>query len=143
MRTVNKAGIDLIKSFEKWKERAYLDAVGILTIGWGHVVLKGESFIVITLEEGEQLLAKDLSKAIKSVLRNISVPLTDNQFAALVSFTFNLGGASLQRSTLRRKINRGELEDIKEEFLKWNKAGGKKLAGLAKRRLREAELFAS
>jgi lysozyme len=143
MRIVNKAGIDLIKSFEKWKEKAYLDAVGILTIGWGHVVLKEESFTVITIEEGEELLAKDLSKAIKPVLRNISVPLTDNQFAALVSFTFNLGGASLQRSTLRRKINRGELEDIKEEFLKWNKAGGKKLAGLAKRRLREAELFAS
>lgn len=77
----------------------------------------------------------------RAVLRLISVPLTDGQFDALVSFTFNLGAGALQRSTLRRKMNRGEAEDVPAEFMKWVWAGGRKLKGLIKRRCAEALLF--
>ncbi len=75
----------------------------------------------------------------RSVLRLITVPLTNSQFDALVSFTFNLGGGALQRSTLRRKVNREEHDDVPAEFLRWVWAGGKKLRGLVRRR--EAELL--
>ena len=75
------------------------------------------------------------------MLRLIKIPLTDNQFAALVSFTFNLGGGALQRSTLRQKVNRKEHGEVPAEFMKWVRAGGRKLPGLIKRRAAEAALY--
>jgi lysozyme len=89
------------------------------------------------------LLIKDVLSAEKSVLRLIQAPLTDGQFDALVSFTFNLGGGALQRSTLRRKVNRQEHEDVPAEFMKWVWAGGKKLRGLVRRREAETRLYLS
>ena len=77
----------------------------------------------------------------RAVLRLISVPLTQGQFDALVSFTFNLGAGALQRSTLRRKVNREEHADVPAEFSKWVWAGGRKMNGLIKRRKAEAELY--
>lgn len=77
------------------------------------------------------------------MLRNIKVELKQNQFDALVSFTFNVGPAALQRSTLRQKVNRNEHEEGKEEFLRWIYAGGKVIPGLVKRRRVEAEMFLS
>jgi lysozyme len=142
MRKINQAGLDLIKSFEDFVDHVYLDAVGIPTIGYGHVVHKNESFTIIDETKAEQLLQQDSSEAIKSVLRLIKVPLTDNQFGALVSFTFNLGGGTLQHSTLRMKINRQDF-DVENEFLKYRKAGGKILKGLIRRRQTEANLFNS
>ena len=83
------------------------------------------------------LLSALLIIAERAVLRLIKVPLTDGQFDALVSFTFNLGSGALQRSTLRRKVNREEHEEVPAEFMRWVWAGGRKLKGLVRRR--EAE----
>ena len=92
----------------------YLDAAGLPTIGYGHLLRSGEDEMFkngISSEAGEALLIKDVLYAECAVLRLIRVPLTDGQFDALVSFTFNLGGGALQRSTLRRKVNREEHEE--------------------------------
>jgi len=75
------------------------------------------------------------------VERYIAVPLTDNQYVALVSFTFNLGAGSLKTSTLRRRLNTGDYDAIPSELARWVKAGGKALAGLVRRRVAEGELF--
>jgi lysozyme len=88
-----------------------------------------------------ELLEKDVASAERAVLRFIAVPLTDGQFNALVSFTFNLGSGALQRSTLRRKVNREEHADVPAELMKWVWAGGRKLKGLMKRRKAEIYLY--
>lgn len=88
--------------------------------------------------EALELLRSDVGKAERAVLRLIAVPLTQGQFDALVSSTFNLGSGALQRSTLRRKVNREEHDDVPAEFMKWTWAGGRKLKGLVKRRAAEA-----
>lgn len=91
---------------------------GYPTIGYGHVVKEHENFSCgISEEEAEDLLRQDVGEAEKGVLRLIDMPLTDNQFNALVSFTFNLGSGALQRSTLRRKVNREEHKDVPAEFM--------------------------
>ena len=97
----------------------------------------------VTQAEATDLLRKDVRIAELAVLRLISVPLTDGQFDALVSFTFNLGAGALQRSTLRRKVNRGEHERVPAELLKWVWAAGKKLPGLVRRRQAEGVAYAS
>ena len=97
----------------------------------------------VTQAEATDLLRKDVRIAERAVLRLISVPLTDGQFDALVSFTFNLGAGALQRSTLRRKVNRGEHESVPAELMKWVWAAGKKLPGLIHRRGREGTAYFS
>ncbi len=96
----------------------------------------------ITQAEATELLRKDVGIAELAVLRLISVPLTDGQFDALVSFTFNLGAGALQRSTLRRKANRGEHDSVPAELMKWVWAAGKSLPGLVRRRKAEALAYA-
>jgi lysozyme len=86
-------------------------------------------------------LEQDTRIAQASVLKNITVPLTNNQYDALVSFTFNLGGGALQRSTLRQLVNREEHILAAEEFKKWAWVGGRKMQGLIKRRREEAILY--
>jgi lysozyme len=95
----------------------------------------------ITEDEATEILVLDVAKAEKAVLRLITVPLSDGQFDALVSFTFNLGSGALQRSTLRRKVNREDHAEVPAEFLRWVWAGGKKLKGLIRRREAEAALY--
>lgn len=142
MRYITEIGLALIKAFEGFRAFVYLCSAKVRTIGYGHALLKGESFPNgITEEEGEELLKKDVNKAERAVIRLTNVPLEDNQFDALVSFVFNLGAGAYQRSTLRMKINRGEYEDAADEFLKWVRAGGKVVKGLVKRRQAERELF--
>jgi lysozyme len=92
-------------------------------------------------DEALDLLRKDVAVAERAVLRLINVPLTQGQFDALVSFTFNLGSGALQRSTLRRKVNREEHDDVPAEFMKWVWAGGRKLKGLVKRRKAEVAFY--
>lgn len=146
MRHITKDGINLIKAFEGFESEIYLDAADLPTIGYGHLIRKGEHKIFengISEAAGEALLIKDVLAAENAVLRLINVPLTDGQFDALVSFTFNLGGGALQRSTLRRKVNREEHEDVPREFLRWVWAGGRKLRGLVRRREAEVALYLS
>ena len=145
MRHVTEAGLDLIKRFEGFSPTIYICPAGYPTIGYGHVVLahEREQFAAgITQAEATELLRKDVRIAERAVLRLISVPLTDGQFDALVSFTFNLGAGSLQRSTLRQKVNRGEHEGVPAELMKWVRAAGKKLPGLVRRRRVEISIYA-
>ena len=140
MRHTGRAGLELIKHFEGLRLEAYLCPAGVWTIGYGSTRGVIES-MTITETEAEAMLRRDLLTAERSVLRLVNVPLTHNQFDALVSFTFNLGGGALQRSTLRRKVNREDHEDVPAELLKWNRAGGKISRGLIRRRQAEAELY--
>ena len=146
MRHVTEAGLDLIKRFEGFSPKIYICPAGYPTIGYGHVVLAHEQdqFATgITQAEATELLRKDVRIAERAVLRLISVPLTDGQFDALVSFTFNLGAGALQRSTLRRKANLGEHEGVPAELMKWVWATGKRLPGLVRRRKAEALVYSS
>ena len=138
---VTQAGLDLIKHFESFRETPYLCPAGYQTIGYGHVIRSGENLEEISEGEGEALLLSNIAKAEASVLRLIKVVLEENQYDALVSFTFNLGGGALQRSTLRQKVNREEHTEVPDEFRKWIYAGGQKLKGLIKRREFEAILY--
>jgi lysozyme len=95
----------------------------------------------ISREAAEALLIKDVITAEKAVLRLITVLLTDGQFDALVSFTFNLGGGALQRSTLRRVINRQSHNEVPNQLMRWVWAGGRKLRGLARRREAESIFY--
>ena len=116
------------------------------TIGYGHLITEAnkEQFLDgVDEDEALDLLRQDVIVAERAVLRLISVPLTQGQFDALVSFTFNLGAGALQRSTLRRKVNREEHADVPVELMKWVWAGGRKLKGLLKRRRSEAHLYAT
>jgi lysozyme len=97
----------------------------------------------INKDEGTLLLKRDLRICERAVLRLIDTELTDNQYSSLVSFTYNLGAGSLQSSTLRRKLNRGEYESAAREFSRWVFAGGRRLRGLVLRRQAETELFLS
>jgi len=144
MRHITKDGLRLIKQFEGFEPEIYLDAAGLPTIGYGHLIHPGEHRMFqngISESAAEALLAKDVWSAERAVLRLIKVPLTDSQFDALVSFTFNLGGGALQRSTLRRKVNREEHAEVPHEFMRWVWAGGRRLRGLIRRREAEAELY--
>jgi lysozyme len=144
VRHISDHGLQLIRRFEGFAATPYLCPAGYLTIGYGHVVKNREAFKQpITEDEATEILIADIAAAESAVLRLIGVPLTDGQFDALVSFTFNLGAGALQRSTLRRKINREDYDEAAGEFLKWVWAGSRKLKGLVKRRQAEALLFQS
>ncbi|WP_041930742.1 lysozyme [Pantoea ananatis] len=141
MQTSNK-DIDLIKRFEGLKLEAYRDSVGIPTIGYGHThnVKIGD---VITAEQADKFLREDLLVAELTINTNVKVKLTQNQFDALASFVFNLGSGNFVKSTLLKKLNAGDFAGAADEFGKWVNAGGKKLAGLVKRRAAEREVFIS
>ena len=144
MRHITQNGIDLIKRFEGFSRTVYFCPAGYPTIGYGHVVKDDEDFSAgIDEAQAEELLRQDAMIAERAVLRLINVPLTDGQFDALVSFTYNLGGGALQRSTLRRKINRNEHGEVPEQFMRWVWAGGRKLKGLVRRRAAESDFYNS
>jgi lysozyme len=142
-----KEGIELIKAFEGFRGRKYYCAAGEPTIGYGHVILKGEERLhtaTISEQEGELLLQRDLFKFEAHVKRLVKVRLTQPQFDALVSFAYNCGPANLERSTLLKKVNANPNDkSIAYEFSRWNKAGGKVLNGLTRRRKAEADLYFS
>lgn len=140
-RRIHREGLELIKRFEGFSRTVYHCVAGHPTIGYGHVLRPGESWDAITEAQAEQLLRQDVAVAERAVEALISVPLSDNRFAALVSFTFNLGSGALQRSTLRQKVNRGEHEAVPEELCRWVWAGGRRYAGLLRRRQAEAAMY--
>lgn len=141
MKTSPK-GIALIKEYEGLRLGAYLCSAGVLTIGYGHTggVKEGD---LITEQKAEQLLQDDLKKFENGVLRLVRVPVTQNQFDALVSFAFNLGVGNLGKSTLLKMLNDRDYKGAAGQFIRWNKAAGKELAGLTRRRIAESELFLS
>lgn len=146
MQTSEK-GIALIKEFEGCRLTAYRDSVGVWTIGYGWTQpVDGKPIragMTIKQETAERLLKTGLVSYESDVSRLVKVGLTQEQFDALVSFTYNLGARSLSTSTLLRKLNAGDYAGAADEFLRWNKAGGKVLNGLTRRREAERALFLS
>lgn len=144
MRHITHNGLALIKHFEGFRPEIYYCPAGLPTIGYGHVLRETVLSLYkehISESTAEQLLRSDVQDAERAVLRLIDVSLSDEQFDALVSFTFNLGEAALQRSTLRRKINQGYHHEAAREFKRWVWAGGKRLKGLVRRRQAESDLY--
>ena len=141
METSNK-GIELIKSFEGYRNVAYLCPSGTLTLGYGHTrgVRPGQR---CTEEDAEEWLKEDLAGAERFVIEVIdAVPLKQCQYDALVSFVFNIGGTAFRQSTLRRKVLANPDDpSIRGEFLKWIYAGGRPLDGLVNRRKAEADMY--
>lgn len=135
--------IQLIKEFEGFEPLPYKDAVGKLTVGYGHLIRAGEVFPTTGLTEAEatELLCKDLKDAEACVDAWVDAPLESYQFDALCSFVFNLGCQRLKTSTLLKKLNREDYKGAAAEFDKWVMAGGKKLNGLVRRRAAERALF--
>jgi lysozyme len=144
MRLIGQRGLELVKHFEGLHLYAYKDPVGIWTIGYGHTGLRHNDGTVrkgrvITEQEAENLLVHDMKFFSARVEDLITVPLDQDQFDALTSFDFNTGG--LAKSTLRKKLNAGDYDGAADELLKWDKAGGKVLRGLTRRRKSERNLF--
>lgn len=137
--TVSVKGYCLIARFESLKFNAYKCPAGVWTIGYGHTkgVKKGD---IINYKEASDLLKEDCEICAKAVRKCGN--LSQNQFDALVSFTFNVGTAAFNNSTLKKKVVRNNTDpSIKDEFMKWVYAGGKKLQGLINRRNEEAKLY--
>lgn len=138
----SSAGLDLLKRFEGFRRQAYLDFAGLLTIGYGHRLLAGESFPAgIDEQQAAELLTADVQGAESDVRRLVKVPLTQGQFDALVDFVFNLGAGRLAASTLLRDLNSGRYEEAGEQILRWDHSGAEELAGLKARRAAEHELW--
>lgn len=154
MRHITQEGLDLIKFWESLKLVVYLCPANYWTIGYGHYIrgfdkTRDTRTIMadnpfpdgITKLEALKILADDVVDAQAAVLRLIKVPLTDGQYDALVSFTFNLGAGRLQASTLRRRVNANLHSEAVVELRKWVYGGGKRLNGLIKRRNMEAAFY--
>jgi lysozyme len=152
---ISDEGLSLIKHFENFEAKPYICPAGKLTVGWGHVILPGEKFEApLSLAAGEDLLKKDVEQFEAAVRDLVKVDLNQNQFDALVSFTFNVGigartasrNSGLAGSTLLRQLNEGKYAEAADQFLKWNKARRKGrelviLPGLTRRRKAERSLF--
>lgn len=145
-RSTNKAGLNLIKDFEGLRLKPYLCSAGVPTIGYGSTYYENGAKVSlkdkeITEERAEELLAFHLREHERHVDTLTKSAISDNQFAALVSFCYNVGPGSLKKSTLLKLVNENKFDDAAEQFLRWNKAGGKELAGLTRRRQAERSLF--
>jgi len=139
-KTISDRGLNMLKNFEGVRYKAYRDAVGVWTIGYGHTKTASPG-MSITPAEAERLLRQDLERFEQAVRDRVTVPINQNQFDALVSFAFNVGVGAFRKSTLLKLLNQGNYEGAKNEFKRWVHGGGRRLAGLVKRRNQEAELF--
>jgi len=139
----SKRGRYLIRKFEGEKLKAYLCPAKVWTIGVGHTGPDVKPGMVITSEKSDELLQSDLSRFESAITKLLKVTVNQNQFDALVSIAFNVGSGAIGGSTLLKLLNSGDTKGASAEFAKWNKAGGKVLAGLTARRAAERELFES
>jgi lysozyme len=139
-RRCNSAGLALVQKFEGLSLKAYRCPAGKWTIGYGHTrtTIPG---LIITEAQATQLLMADLASAAEAVIKNVRVALNDNQFAALVSFVFNVGAGAFARSSLLRRLNEGDYEAVPTELLRWIHVKGTPSTGLIRRRLAEAALW--
>lgn len=146
MRAINQAGLNLVELFEGCKLVPYHDSVGIPTIGIGTTHYPDGTAVTmndpaISKPEAYTFLQKHLQMDCDAVSGMVKVVVNDNQFAALVSFAYNLGTGSLASSTLLKKLNSGDMEGAADQFLKWDHAGGVIVLGLTRRRQAERALF--
>jgi len=137
---ISQEGLSLIKKFEGCELEAYKCAAGVWTIGYGSTkgVKEGDT---LTEEETDNLLLHEMDEYEGYVLEAVEMPLSQHQFDAIVSWTFNLGPSNLKASTMLKVLNKGNYEDVPAQIKRWNKAGGKVLEGLIRRREAEALLF--
>jgi lysozyme len=145
---VNSSGIKLLHDFEGLRLQAYLCPAKVATIGYGNTFYEDGTPVrmgqTITKERAEQLFLNTLNKFANEVRRLITKPLNDNQFSALVSFAYNVGIGNLRKSTLLRLVNENPNNPlIRNEFMRWNRAGGREMAGLTRRRNAESSLYFS
>ena len=145
---ISQRGLELIKDFEGFSSTAYLDVVNIPTIGWGNTFYADGTKVKL----GDQISKTDALKLLEVIANRdfadkifpaIKVPVTQNQFDAMVSLAYNIGVGNFLKSTLLKKLNASDFAGAGEEFLRWNKAGGKEVLGLTRRREREKQLFLS
>ena len=145
---ISPRGLELIKDFEGFSSSAYLDVVNIPTIGWGNTFYEDGAKVKL----GDQISKTDALKLLEVVANRdfadkifpaIKVKVTQSQFDAMVSLAYNIGAGAFLKSTLLKKVNAGDFAGAGEEFLRWNKAGGKEVLGLTRRREREKQLFLS
>lgn len=141
MQKINNSGVDLIRQFEGCELHAYKCPAGVWTIGYGHTGSDVKPGLVITQQRAVDLLQLDLARFEKAVAASLKVKVTDNQFSALVALAYNIGPAALAKSTLIKRLNAGKVQEAADQFLAWNKAGGRTLAGLVCRREAERALF--
>jgi lysozyme len=137
---ISQEGLSLIKKFEGCRLKSYRCSANVLTIGYGHTGGVKEDD-TISQPEADELLEKDIAKFEKYVDDNVMVELNQSQFDALVAWTFNLGVGNLRSSTMLKKLNETDYVSVPSEMKRWNKAAGKTLDGLIRRRLAESLLF--
>lgn len=141
-------GLKLIQEFEGFRTKPYLCSAGVPTIGWGSTRYEDGTAVklsdkAITKERADQMLYNDLKSFERTVNSSVKVPITQNQFDALVCFTYNVGSNAFKTSTMLKLINAKKYKEAALQFARWNKAGGKEVAGLTRRRLAESTLFNS
>jgi lysozyme len=155
MKGISNNGVDFLINVEGTKLHVYLDSVGFPTIGTGHLLTKSELssgkikingiFVRykngMTYDQAGTLLQQDLESVINIVNHLVKVELTQNQFDALVSFTYNVGKNAFENSTLLKLLNQGFYDEVPIQMLRWNKAGGRIVKGLTNRRNAEIELW--
>lgn len=139
-RAINKEGLELIKSFEGLRLKSYRCSANVLTIGWGSTGPHVKEGMTITKDQAEELLRSDLRR-FEDAVAAVAPKATDNQFSAMVSLAFNIGIGALQRSTVLRRHLAGDHAGAADAFGMWNKAAGKTLPGLVRRRAAEAALY--
>lgn len=142
--SVNAASLALIKRWEGLRLRAYKDTGGVWTIGYGHTsdaLLRVSPGLEITERQASVLLQHDLKEAEETVRRLVTVPLNENQYGALVSFVYNIGEGQFASSTLLRRLNAGDYDEVPRQLLRWVYDNGKRLKGLENRRKAEAKLW--
>lgn len=152
---MSEEGLELLKQWEGFELKLYKDSAGLLTIGVGHLLTKSElssGKIVIngltvkytdglTEQQALDLLSQDVQPAENTVNTNVKVLLNQNQFDALVSFTFNVGGGAFKASTLLKVLNQKQYTEVPAQLLRWTRAGGKVVQGLLNRRQNEIKLW--
>jgi lysozyme len=149
MKEISQNGIDMIKGFESFRSNPYLCPAGVPTIGYGATYYQNGKRVTlhddaITEQEANDLLKFMLGKYEDAVNRYVQEEINQNQFDALVSFTYNVGMESLRTSTLLRVLNNNpNNEEIRTQFMRWTKANGRVLEGLKRRRKIEADLYFS
>ncbi len=140
---VSPQAVTLVAQMEGYRPFIYKDAVGIPTVGYGHVVKKGEKIPQPLLpEDAYALLLQDLNDHAQTMSKDIKVPLKQNQYDALSSFVFNVGNGAFRKSTLLKVLNKEDHQSVPHQLRRWDKAGGRQLRGLTYRRELEASLYA-
>ncbi len=139
---ISASGIDFIKSFEGFSATPYKDGAGFPTVGYGHKMLKGETFPDgVDTDSALSLLETDLQPVVSIISSLVKTPLTQNEFDALCSLAYNIGCGAFRNSTLLKCLNENDFDKASAEFTKWDHAGGEVVDGLLRRREAEQELF--